>query len=228
MSSGPPVIPPFEAVIFDGDGVLFDSEHLSTIAFLRTMKYYGFDFQEEDAQPWIGISTRVMLESLHESHGFDVDFQEYIDRRDDLYEQCCREIDGPKKLPGVDEFLDWLEDREIPYAVASSASPRKLSFNLARTGLTRRFATALDNTAVERGKPAPDVFVEAALRLQVDPENCLIVEDSVNGLKAALAAEAIPVAIEGSHDTEILRTFTPHVFANPGALLQELRSVVPG
>lgn len=214
----------FAGIIFDGDGVVFDSEELSILAFRRTLERFGCTFTREQCSPFIGTGTASLLQTLREQHAVDIDQETYIQLRDEAYHACCLEAAGPVSMPGISELLDWLETNRLPFAIASSASPGKLSFNLERTGLASRFPVLVNGEEVAQGKPAPDIFLLAAKRIGVPIEQCLVLEDSLNGLHGALAAGARAIAIEGSHPLEELQQLTSQIYANPAALLRDLRN----
>ena len=214
----------FDAILFDGDGVVFDSEELSILAFRLTLEQHGIFYARHECGRFIGRGTAELLDEIGREKGCAIELERYVRERDDVYEQCCRDINGPHLLPGATDLLAWLETRRIPYAMASSASPRKLEWNLSRTGLTSRFTTRVNGDEITRGKPAPDIFIEAARRLGVDIRRCLVVEDSVNGLKGAIAGGATPIGIEGSHHRDELAVYTKRIYRSLAGLLEALNS----
>lgn len=209
---------PIEAVIFDGDGVVFDSEDLSLAAFRQMMAHHGLRFSREDCSPFIGVGTRHILEYLRREKGLDLDLTEYEASREELYESIAAAEGGVQPMPGIGALLDLLEAAGLPWAMATSASPRKLAFNLNSTNLSERFPVSITGCQVPRGKPAPDIFLAAAARLGVEPAKCLVVEDSLNGLAAARAAGMAAIAIAGSHPDAELLELAAGVFATPGDL----------
>ncbi|CAN5294340.1 HAD family hydrolase [soil metagenome] len=204
-----------DAVIFDGDGVVFDSEELSVLAFRRTLERYGLKLTREECGRFIGAGTSELLDILRGEYGLQINEHEYIVDRDQVYEECCLEVNGPQPMPGIVSVLDWLETKDIPWAMATSASREKLAFNFERTGLAARFPVAVLGEDVANGKPAPDIFIEAARRLGVDPKRCIVMEDSLNGLRGAIAAGCAVIAIEGSHSRSELLKLTARVCKNP-------------
>lgn len=212
-----PAMPdPIRGVLLDGDGVVFDSEELSILAFLRTLEEFNIVYTRPECGRFIGRGTAELLADINGEHGCRIGLDDYVRRRDAMYERCCHEVDGPRPMAGIRELLDLLGAIGIPYAIASSASPGKLAFNLDRSGLRPRFPVTVNGEEVARGKPAPDIFVEAARRLGVDIGGCVVLEDSVNGLRGAIAAGAVPIAIEGSHPREELAALTSRIYKHPG------------
>lgn len=201
-----------QAVIFDGDGVLFNSEELTNTGFRRLMAGYGLTFTREQCEPWIGLGSKELLADVRQRHGVDINLAEYVQNRDRIYKEVCSEEGGPHAFGGINELLDWLAERNVPVAVASGASPVKVGFNLERSGLLPRFETAVTAADVIHGKPAPDIYIEAARRLGVDPRNTAIAEDTLVGLRGGRAAGGIPVAIVGTYRREVLAEQTELVF----------------
>jgi HAD superfamily hydrolase (TIGR01509 family) len=175
-----------EAVIFDLDGVIVDSEIWWDEARREFAAQRGRSWSEADRAAVMGANSRqwsaTMRERLH------------LDEPDTKIERAIVEAvveryrrEGAPKIPGAVEAvrriaLAW------PTAVASSAHREVIDAALEATGLTDVFRVVVSSDEVERGKPEPDVYLEAALRLGVEPRRCLVVEDSLNGVKAAKAA----------------------------------------
>ena len=175
-----------QAVIFDMDGVLVDSEPFGFEALRRVMARYGLGYSEEENAEFLGRTTLESCRTLRARHALPdaaealADF--YIQ---EMLEQIGK---GPIPMPGVPEVLVRLRAAGYPLALASSAELRVIHANLTALALAPLFEAVVSGTQVARGKPAPDVFVAAAERLAVAPEGCLVVEDSRNGLLAAKAA----------------------------------------
>ena len=182
----------FDLVIFDCDGVLIDSELLSVRADLESLAEDGIDLStEEILDRYTGLSMAAMLGDLEIRHGRPLpDFaRRHQDRLRRLFEADLRPI------PGVIAVLDWLACRSC---VASSATPERLHHALSLTGLLDRFDPhVFSATAVARGKPAPDLFLYAAERMGVAPQRCVVIEDSIPGIAAAVAAGMLAIGFTG-------------------------------
>ena len=213
----------FVAVLFDGDGVVFDSEELSILAFCESLRPYGIHLDRAGAERFIGVGTGRVLETLIAENNVRIDMEKFVDDRDEFYMKVSREHDGPKAAEGAVALLDFLDAKGIPFALASSASPAKVKFNLETSGLTGRFRAVVNGAEVARGKPDPDIFQEAARRLGVAPQDCLALEDSLHGLTSAITAGCTAIAIASSFPAAALREYTQHVYANPGGVLRVLK-----
>ena len=179
-----------ELVIFDCDGVLIDSELLSVEADIACLAEYGIDFSaEEIIERYAGTSDMVAdLEARYGRAlpGFDARHRQLVGP---LFEAHLQAI------PGVVTVVDSLA---FPSCVASSSSPDRLRHTLSLVGLYDRFHPRIFSAVeVERGKPAPDLFLHAAARMAVAPARCVVVEDSLPGIAAAVAAGMTAIGFTG-------------------------------
>ena len=174
----------FDLIIFDCDGVLVDSEVISCRAHAETLTRHGYPITSEQVlERFLGRSMRQATIEVEADLGRSLP--------DDFASQTYAEIfrmfaDSLEATPHIGEALARIAQ---PVCVASSGPPEKISASLNRTGLYDRFAPHIFSAVqVRRGKPAPDLFLFAAERMQTAPENCLVIEDSVAGVQAARAA----------------------------------------
>jgi len=182
-----------DAIIFDMDGVLVDSEPLGFEAMRRVMAREGVAYTHADNDEFVGRTTIEECQVLTARHQLVSDPRELTREYVDILVGLIRE--QPRPLPGVPAVLDALHAAGHRMALASSADLAVIAENLSALGLQRFFEAIVSGTQVARGKPAPDVFVETARQLRVSPEACLVVEDSRNGLLAAKAAGMVCAVI---------------------------------
>ena len=174
---------PFDLVIFDCDGVLIDSELLSIRADQECLAECGIELSvEEILERYTGISFAGMVADLEARHGpLPADFADR--HRTRLWPLFETELQA---IPGVGAVLDSLTCK---ICVASSGRPERLKHALSLVGLYDRFHPHIFSaTEVPRGKPAPDLFLYAAERMGGMPERCVVIEDSLPGVTAAVAA----------------------------------------
>jgi len=175
-----------QAVVFDMDGVLVDSEPFGFEALRRVMARYGVSYAEEENAELLGRTTLDSCRILKARHRLPDSEETLADWYvEGMLEQIAR---GPIPMAGVPEVLRRVRAAGYRMALASSAELRVIDANLAALALRPLFEAVVSGTQVARGKPAPDVFLAAAERLGVPPAACLVVEDSRNGLLAAKAA----------------------------------------
>ena len=173
-----------ELVIFDCDGVLVDSDQISLRIQAERITALGLEMSyEECVRDFLGLGMEATLETLAERLGRPIP-KEWVAELDmAVREGFQREL---KPVPGI---VEALEEIELPTCVASSGSHEKMDLTLGLTGLWDRFAGRIFSAdEVQRGKPAPDLFLHAALRMSTPPERCVVVEDSPFGIAAAKAA----------------------------------------
>ncbi|NUB45758.1 HAD-IA family hydrolase [Fertoebacter nigrum] len=175
---------PYDLVIFDCDGVLIDSEIISARMLIAALAGLGVHIDlDYVARHFLGRSYPVVMAQIRQEFGLDLppEFEEQYRQR--LLAAFEAEL---RIMPHVQDVLARLAH---PYCVATSSSPVRARKSLAMVGLEGltgpRLFTA---TMVARGKPAPDLFLHAAATLGADPARCLVIEDSLNGVRAGLAA----------------------------------------
>ncbi len=192
-----------EAVLFDMDGVLADSEPFICRAAMAMFAEHGVIVREEDFLPFVGAGENAYLGGVAAQYGFAIDIERDKKRTYELYLEVIKgEL---KALPGVGSCLRICKDRGWKVAVATSADEVKMKANLAEIGLPLSlFDATVNGLQVERKKPFPDIYQFAAAQIGVDPHQCLVVEDAVNGIEAAQAAGAFCVALTTSFNEELL------------------------
>lgn len=171
-------------MIFDCDGVLIDSESISALMLIQTLEEFGVTVDlAYVARHFLGRSYPTVLKQIRAEFNIILpdDFEDKY--REMLLDAFKTDL---KIMPGVAEVIDQLS---VPFCVATSSSPTRVTQSLEMVGLLKkcegRIFTA---TMVANGKPAPDLFLHAACEMGVAPERCLVIEDSLNGIRAGLAA----------------------------------------
>jgi HAD superfamily hydrolase (TIGR01509 family) len=174
-----------ELVIFDCDGVLVDSEPISNRVFTSALHELGFDWSYlEVCRRFIGRSMASCMLEIEQESGRPVP-EGFLEKLQARTFAAFRE-EKLQAVTGIPQLLDRLE---IPFCVASSGDPEKMRTTLGLTGLLPRFADRLFSAVqVEHGKPAPDLFLLAARSCGAAPERCVVIEDSVAGVQAGVAA----------------------------------------
>ena len=175
-----------DAVIFDMDGVLVDSEPFGLEAMRRVMARHGVVYTESENEQFLGVTTGESCRILKARHRLAAEERDLAQQYLEHLLALIRE--RPRPMPGVPDVLARLRDAGYRLALASSAEPEVIAANVASIALAPFFEAMVSGAEVARGKPAPDVFVETARRLGLVPAACLVVEDSRNGLLAAKAA----------------------------------------
>lgn len=201
------------AVVFDMDGLLFDTEALYLDAAMAAAVDHGIEMPVELYLGTIGLTGEAARELVCGHFGSDFDFDGYW-KTADLRFGVLAET-GLRLKPGAVELLDILVGRGLPRAIATSSSPGKVRHHLDAHGLHGRFDAIVARGDYARGKPAPDPFLKAAERLGVAPETCVALEDSHNGVRAASAAGMMTVMVPDLLEpTAEIRGLCVHVAAD--------------
>ena len=177
-------------VIFDMDGVIFDSERAVTEAYKRLAPKYGLSDIEQACLESIGATYERTREIFLSYHGRDLDYDAY---REEVRQELSKKDFDIK--PGVFELFDWLKDKGIPAALASSTRTVSVYRMLDSAGLTDRFKAIVCGDTVTHSKPHPEIFLKAAQELGAEPSDCYVIEDSFNGIRAAHAAGMHPIMV---------------------------------
>ncbi len=181
------------SVVFDLDGTLVDSEPNYFEASRLTLAEYGVAFTWTEHESYVGISTRETVADWRRRYGLRVSAEGLLEALDRRYLALARA--RTRAYPEMRKFVELLAAEGVPMAVASGSSPEAIEAILAGTGLAEFLRTAVSADEVTLGKPAPDVFLEAARRLGARPADCVVLEDAAAGAAAAHAAGMRCIAI---------------------------------
>lgn len=192
------------AVIFDMDGVLTNSEPLINAAAIAMFKEKGLTVQPEDFLPFVGTGEERYVGGVAEKYHFPLDAAAAKDRTYEIYLDLV-----PTQLeafPGVHELISICRGAGLQVAVASSADRIKVVANLQKIELpVESWDAIVTGERVTHKKPAPDIFLLAAQSLGVTPEQCVVVEDALNGIQAAKAAGMRSVAVAQTLPAHLLQ-----------------------
>jgi HAD superfamily hydrolase (TIGR01509 family) len=211
---------PVEALIFDMDGLLVDSEPLAGETIVTLFRRHGreVDLEAEAGQQLVGMRMREILAVVAEMYGLalpsDALAQEYEELR-------LKVLAGRlQPMPGAKELIAFARELGLCTALATSGVRRYANAVLAETGLAGSFAVEVTAEDVARGKPAPDAYALAATRLGIAPAKCVVFEDAPNGITAAVAAGMRAVAVPNVYTRAL--TFP----TSPEATLPDLHAAI--
>ena len=176
-------------VIFDMDGVIFDSERLLLDCWKVVADRYGIEGIEETLALCLGVNVNASRQIYFDRYGPDFPLDDYKVETRALFRAQCPNGHPPVK-PGARELLSWLAGRGVPLALASSTNTEIVRMELANAGLLDCFAVVIGGDQIVRGKPEPDIFLAAAEALGAEAADCYVIEDSFNGVRAAHASGA--------------------------------------
>lgn len=180
-----------KAVVFDMDGVLFDTESLHIESCYEAAEQLNLKLSDEAAYGTLGRNAsdqRELVMKIMETDypGGSFPYDNYLWLHDELLRKKLEGI--PTVMKGVRELIDYLKSRGIKLAVASSTGYERVMSNLEKTGLAEYFQELITGDMVEHSKPNPDIYLKACRALGVKPEDAMAIEDSPNGILAAAAA----------------------------------------
>lgn len=200
---------PLAAILFDMDGVLCDSESLIADAAVVLFARYGKKVSPEDFRPFIGTGEAKYLGGVAQLVGLTLDLEK---AKGELYVEYFKMAKGHlKAVPGALDFQTAATQRGLYTALATSADRSKLTVNLDAIGLNPGvFGALISGDLITHKKPDPEIFLTAAKALGVPPASCLVVEDALNGVQAALAAGCRCLALSTTFPKETLLAAGAH------------------
>ncbi|WP_294156581.1 HAD family phosphatase [uncultured Clostridium sp.] len=175
------------AVIFDMDGVLIDTERISFNAFKEVLGGYNYVMSEEFYLTMIGRNVKSIKEIMLAEYGRDFPFEEVYEKKVKIAVDTI-DRDGVIVKPGVHEIVDYLKDNDYKVAVATSTSRERAHYLLEQVGIKDKIDYIICGDQVENSKPNPEIFLKAAKGIGAEPQNCMVIEDSDAGILAASRA----------------------------------------
>lgn len=187
-----------DAVIFDFDGTVVDSEPNYYEADRLLMAEYGIHFTFDMKKEFIGGGNKKMMEELNQRYNLSVTVEDMVKQKNRLYLNIA--LKNTPIYPEMLQFIKMLVREGIPIALASGTSSSVLNRLVYHLGLNQYFDAVISSDEIGKSKPEPDIFLEAAKKIHSAPKNCLVVEDSAFGIEAGLRAGmqvmAIPYIID--------------------------------
>lgn len=217
-----------EAVIFDMDGVLIDTEYTFLESKYELLKDAGYDLELSYQYQFMGTTYASMWNRMKEELGLPLPIEAYIEDMNERRQKMI-ERDGIRPVKGAPELVQRLADAGIRLALASSSPKADIDFAMKNIGIYDCFDVLVSGEEVANSKPAPDVFLEAAKQIGAEPANCLVFEDTKNGTLAASRAGMYVVGFANPSYPAMDLSCADHAvsdFANVKA--EDLRSWISG
>ena len=184
-----------KAVIFDMDGVIFDTEKVYLDIWTEVFEKYGYKMTKELYVTVMGTGRKNVIKTFLENFGDDLPIEKMYEEKDNqLFYRI--ENQGIPLKEGVKELFSMLKEKDYKIALATSAKKERVEKQIKDKWLKESFDAIVCGDDVEKGKPSPDIFLKAAKEIDVEPENCFVVEDSPAGIKAAFSGGMKGIHVE--------------------------------
>jgi len=183
-----------KAVIFDMDGVIFDTERARYNCWLKVAKHHNLDDAENVYIKLIGVNKAREKEIFFECYGPSYPYEQIQTERKEEYQKTYSNGRLPIK-EGAVELLSTLKKENLPIAIASSSDKAVIETLLKDANIRRFFDVIIGGDMISHSKPDPEIFLKAIAALKFAPKECIVIEDSYNGIRAAYAAGANPVMV---------------------------------
>lgn len=192
--------PKIQAVAFDMDGLMFNSEDVYFETGLRLLRLFGCEYTPALSKTLMGYTPQDAFQGMIDAHDLPTTWRELQVKSDEIFLSIMPDLLKP--MPGLFRLLDRLDERKISHAVCTSSNPELVYKMLPIHDLERRFDFILTSADVTHGKPHPEMYLRAAERFGVEPSSMMVLEDSHNGCLAGANAGAFVVAVPGEHSRD--------------------------
>ena len=209
------------AIIFDMDGVIVDNHAFHMKAWMQFFNDHGLPLSEQEYKQQInGRPLAEIIPQYFGKHFTPAMSRQLGEEKEAAYRELYKDHIVP--TPGLVDFLEILEEKNIPKAIATSAPPANVDFTLQSTGLKRYFSIITDDSMITQGKPNPEVYLTSADQLHTPPHRCIVFEDAILGVQAGKNAGMKVVGVATTHPREELEN-TDYIIDNfEGLSLEEL------
>ncbi len=206
-----------EAILFDMDGLVLDTEKLYTRFWQEAAVALGYPMTKEQALGMRSLNRGAGLSKMQSYFGENVDYDGIRGKRIEMMDAFV-EKEGVTLKPGIHELLACLKEKGIKTAIATSSPIERTILYLTSVGLEKSFDELISGYMVEKGKPEPDIYLYAAKKLGVKPEHCMVLEDSPAGILAAYRAGCKPVMVPDQDEPD--EDIKPLLYAKAASLLE--------
>ncbi len=186
-----------KAIIFDMDGVLVDSEPFHIEIEKQQFLLNQISISDEEHHQFMGTASDVMWREIAGRHTLNIPVEQLVEQNKTESIRYFTALIEIPVMPGLVDLLEKLTTQNYPMAVASSSFPEIIEIILEKTGLRKYFQVVVSSQEAGKSKPEPDVFLLAARKLGIPAKDCVVIEDSANGIKAAQSAGMSCIAYQG-------------------------------
>lgn len=183
-----------KGVLFDMDGTMFDTETMSMFGWAAAARKYNISITKEFMISCMGLTTKVIEEMFHNEFGADFDYAGLRKDKLRIMEQLIN-ADGVPHKEGLVEILEYIKSNNLKCAVVTSTTNKRAIFNIEKGNVFKYFDEIISGDMVENSKPEPDIYIYAAEKLGLKPQDCVVIEDSKNGILSAARSGAIAILV---------------------------------
>lgn len=184
-----------KAVLFDMDGVIFDTERAYLDTWMKVFNKYGYKMKKEIYISVMGTGRKNVKKTFLNIYGEDLPIEDMYKEKDKILANIINEGKVPLKI-GAKEILEYLKENEYKIALATSARKARGEKQLKMAGIEKYFDKKIYGDDITNGKPDPEIFLKAAYELGVYPEECIVIEDSPAGIEAAFRGKMYGIHVE--------------------------------
>ncbi|MGV4439757.1 HAD family hydrolase [Ornithobacterium rhinotracheale] len=189
----------FKALLFDMDGVIVDTEPLHRKAWLAAFAEYGIEMEPGYYESFTGKATLPVSQEIVEKYQLDCTPEELVACKRKYFKDYFDNDEDFDLLPGVHELIQDLYNNGVKLILASSASMNTINWVFKRFGIEQYFSGKISGAELRESKPNPEIFLKAAEMANAKPEECVVIEDSTNGILAAKRAEIFTIGYKSAH-----------------------------
>lgn len=199
-------------LIFDMDGVIVDNHQWHFDSYIEFGKRHHLNISREEFGRYFGTTNEVIMKSMFGEHITEKEIIAFGEEKENIYREMYKAHIKP--VAGLTDFLQYASGQNFPVALATAAPSENVKFTLESTGLSAYFREITDSSMVSRGKPDPQVYQITAVKLGVQPSECLVFEDSVPGILAAQAAGMRVIGVATTHTPDELSAHVNEIILN--------------
>lgn len=177
-----------KGVIFDFDGIILNSEPIHCAVELELFREMGIHLSEKEYDQFLGISERDTYNQIKEKYGIDFNNDDLLEEKINRFIKYIEDPENIPVIPGIVRVIKELSSKNVKLAIGSSGTKKVATFALKRLNLLHLFTTLVCGSDVERTKPFPDIFEKAQKNLNLNKNECIVIEDAENGILAARKA----------------------------------------
>lgn len=188
-----------KVVIFDMDGVLVDTEKLYTLMYEEIYSFFGIPFDMKERETFVGVSVESVWKFIKEKYSLSKSVEELIAMKDASYLSKLHSLQEVHPIDGVRDLLEYLKLKNYQMAIASSSTRDLIEYIIGKAGIAKYFSFISSGDSVKKGKPDPEIFLNAAAHYGANTADCFVIEDAASGVQGGKAGGMTVYAFRNPH-----------------------------